>query len=620
MKTNKFLKLSKVFILTLIGISVFSCKVEDDILDNSLRILSQKINNVEVLNGIDNIFKDVAIELILSHSLKPSDIEAALSFTGGNTDVDFAIEYSNTNSTMTISTNSSLEFETTYTIAITAGSHGSEGESLKSNFFLSFTTAPFVPPNVTLSSDVNAISETGEVATVTATLSEPVGLAVTVDLSFGGTATEASDYTASGPSIVIAVGETTATMTLTAIQDASIEGTEAIEVSISQITNAEEITPQMVSISIIDDDRDSNGDGFPDKGFIINEVLFDPPTDISGDANGDGTRSASGDEFIEFVNDSDQPIDLSGYTLYDASSFASNTPRHIFAGGTIIPAGGIYVLFGGGSPSGDFGTAIVAVSTTSNLNLNNGDDQIIILDDIGNTILTFDTQVEGAGIDFGNDQSVTRSPDINGNFALHTTANINLVFSPGKKSDGTNFAGNTPPGQGFIINEVLFDPASDITGDANGDGTRDAAADEFIEFINDSNLAVDLSGYTLYDATNLGGTPLHTFPQGTIVSPGGVYVLFGGGTPTGSFGGAMVGVSTSGNMNLTNSNDIITILDNQGNVFLTFDTQLEGAGISFGSDQSVTRSPDINGNFTLHTTTNPALLFSPGTKTDGSGF
>ncbi len=616
MNINILLKQSKVFILTLLGLIVFSCEPEEEMLDNSLRVLSQKINNVQATNGIDGISKNVEIELIFSHTLNQTAIEAALSFTGGSGQVDYSVEYANTNSTLIIRTNTSLDFESNYTLSINAGSYGEEGEVLTQNFSLNFTTAPFVPPNVTLQSDVTSIRESGEVATITATLSEIVELDVTVTLNFEGTATQDADYTVSSNSLTIPAGQTTVTTSITALQDNSIEGTERIEVSINQITNAEEITPQLVNITLIDDDIDSNGDGFPDRGFIINEVLFDPPNGDAGDANGDGTRSASEDEFIEFVNDSDQPIDLSGFTLSDA-----DLVRHVFPAGTIIPAGGVYVLFGGGNPSGDFGTAQVGVSTTGNMNLNNADDDIIILDNNGNTFLNFSTQGEGAGINFGADQSVTRFQDINGDFALHTTANAALLFSPGKKSDGTNFAGNLPPRQGFIINEVLFDPPNDLAGDANGDGVRSASEDEFIEFINDSNSAIDISGYTLYDATNLAsGVPLHTFPQGTIIPAGGVYVLFGGGTPTGSFGGALVGVSDAGNMSLNNANDTITILDNMGNVFLSFDTQIEGAGLNFGNDQSITRSPDVSGGYTLHTTANPVLLFSPGTKADGTSF
>jgi hypothetical protein len=611
-------------LLLVLGIMLTNaCSNDDDLIfDDSLQILSQKIDGEAAVNGVDGIAQNPSIEIIFSHTLKTAEVTSALSLTGGGSSVAFTAAYGNTNSTLTLTPESPLEYETTYTLALPAGAYGEDNNSLKESYSLTFTTAPFIPANVSLATSASAISETEGTATLSVELSEEVELDVTVELQYGGTATQGTDYTTSGTTIVLSAGETTAEVTITGLADGAIEGTEAIEVSIVSVTNAEELTPQLVTITLLDADLDSNGDGFPDRGFIINEVLFDPPGGDPGDANGDGTRSASEDEFIEFVNDSDQEIDLSGYTLYDATNLATGEPNHTFPAGTIVPAGGVYVLFGGGSPSGDFGNALVGVTTSGNMNLSNADDVVTLLDTAGNTVLIFDTQGEGAGIDFGADQSVTRSPDINGDFTLHTTANAALLFSPGKNADGTDLGtGGGNPGLGFRINEVLFDPPADLPGDANGDGVRSASEDEFIEFVNDSNVPVDLSGFTLYDATNLDlGVPVHTFPAGTIVPPGGVYVLFGGGTPSGSFGGAMVGVSTSGNMNLTNSDDVITILDLLGNTFLTFDTQSEGAGLDFGADQSVSRSPDISGDFMLHTVANPALLFSPGTKTDGSSF
>ncbi len=595
---------------------------EDIIFDDSLQILSQKIDGEAAINGVDGITQNPSIEIIFSHTLKTSEVTSALSLSSSGGAVAFDVAYSNTNSTLTLTPSTALDYETTYTLALPAGIYGEDSNSLKESYSLTFTTAPFIPINVSLASNVGAMSETDGTAIISINLSEEAESGVTVELRFDGTATLGTDYTTNASLFVIATGQTTTEVVLTAITDGVLEGTETIEVSIATVDNAEELTPQLVTITLLDADLDSNGDGFPDQGFIINEVLFDPPGGDPGDANGDGTRSASEDEFIEFVNDSDQEIDLSGYTLYDATNLASGEPNHTFPDGTVIPAGGVYVLFGGGSPSGDFGNALVGVSTSGNMNLTNGDDVITLQDADGNTVLTFDTQGEGAGIDFGADQSVTRSPDINGDFTLHTTANAALLFSPGKQADGTNLGteGGTP-GLGFRINEVLFDPPADLPGDANGDGVRSASEDEFIEFVNDSNLPVDLSGFTLFDATNLDlNEPRHTFPAGTIIPPGGVYVLFGGGIPSGGFGGAQVGVSTTGNMNLSNGDDVITILDLLGEVFLTFDTQGEGAGIDFGADQSVSRSPDISGDFTLHTTANAALLFSPGTKTDGTSF
>lgn len=49
----------------------------------------------------------------------------------------------------------------------------------------------------------------------------------------------------------------------------------------------------------------------------ITEVLFAVPTGDNGDADLDGTRSATGDEFVELYNPHDRPINLKGYILSD---------------------------------------------------------------------------------------------------------------------------------------------------------------------------------------------------------------------------------------------------------------------------------------------------------------
>ncbi len=48
---------------------------------------------------------------------------------------------------------------------------------------------------------------------------------------------------------------------------------------------------------------------------IISEVLFHVPNDESGDADGDGVRSAVGDEFVELFNPHDAAIDLAGVVI-----------------------------------------------------------------------------------------------------------------------------------------------------------------------------------------------------------------------------------------------------------------------------------------------------------------
>lgn len=61
----------------------------------------------------------------------------------------------------------------------------------------------------------------------------------------------------------------------------------------------------------------------------ISEVLFIVPKGSEGDANGDGVRSATGDEFVEIYNPHDKPIQLKGYRLTDGTpaSAKKNPPK-----------------------------------------------------------------------------------------------------------------------------------------------------------------------------------------------------------------------------------------------------------------------------------------------------
>ncbi len=121
-------------------------------------------------------------------------------------------------------------------------------------------------PTVTLGVDTTSISEAGGVATLTATLSAVSGQNVTVDLGFSSTATLVDDYTASRASIVVLAGSPTGSITLTAVQDSSYEGTESITVDIVSVTNGTELGSQQLSIAIIDDDaqpRRGSGGNLP---------------------------------------------------------------------------------------------------------------------------------------------------------------------------------------------------------------------------------------------------------------------------------------------------------------------------------------------------------------------
>ena len=168
----------------------------------------------------------------------------------------------------------------------------------------------------------------------------------------------------------------------------------------------------------------------------------------------------------------------------------------------------------------------------------------------------------------------------------------------------------------LIINEVLYDPSNDmLEGDANGDGTYDQEEDSFIEFYNTSTTNFDASGYQIWDDTT-NGQLRYVIPQGTWVPPGGALVVFGGGTLTGSFGNAVVlKTDSAAGMNLNNSGEVIVIKDPNGQTVLTFDSD----ALSNNPNESYTRNPDITGLFEQHADNTP-ILFSPGTKIDGTPF
>lgn len=340
--------------------------------------------------------------------------------------------------------------------------------------------------------------------------------------------------------------------------------------------------------------------------LVLNEAYFDPASGLAGDANADGTRDAAEDEFLEFVNNSGGVLDISGYKIYDATQFAmlpgTDTPNHIVPAATMLPDNGVYLVFGGGT-LGTYGSSIVHASTSGNLNLTNGGDEITVTDASDTVILTFDS--DALFLNMNMDQSAMRNPNITGNFTHHRAVDGTL-FSPGVLATST-FTNSTA----LVVNELHFDPAGDITGDANGDSVRDAKEDEFIELVNNSGSPIDISGFKFFDNTSFASdTPRHIVAASTIIPANGVYLLFGGGTPTGSFGGAIVETASTSDLSLNNGGDIIFIKNASDVVVLVFDSP--ETGVNMSSDQSVTRNPDITGDFVLHTDANAALLFSPG--------
>ena len=301
-------------------------------------------------------------------------------------------------------------------------------------------------------SSANLSEDLGQVQII-ASLNSSASKDIFVSLDVSGTANLNEDYSLSSSQILISNGNLSGSIELTAIDDDIIEAIETIIIN-PRSDDVLTFNSSGLEISILDNDTDTDSDGVPDNqdncpelagtvsnngcpwlGLLINEVNYDPASGLDGDSNGDGTRDANQDEFVELFNSTENSLDISGYTVSDAF-----TIRHIFPSGTIIPSNGILVLFGGGTPTGDFGGALVQTANgfENRLNLNNSGDSVLIHDQEGEVIISYNSA--DTGVNHGSNQSVTRSPDLFGDFVLHTEANSNgALFSPGTRTDGSSF-------------------------------------------------------------------------------------------------------------------------------------------------------------------------------------
>ncbi|TSC27385.1 putative Ig domain-containing protein [Corallococcus sp. Z5C101001] len=152
---------------------------------------------------------------------------------------------------------------------------------------------------------------------------------------------------------------------------------------------------------------------------IINEVLANEPALPGGTAH----------EFVEVYNAGPAPVDLSGWSLWDAMA-----SRHVFAAGTVVPPGRAMVVFGG-TAGFTPGTPNTVAASSGTLSLNNTSDSVQLKRVDGGIVdfLSYSSTVDAV--------SINRSPDLtpDAGFVLHTTLPPGLPSSPGRRADGGAF-------------------------------------------------------------------------------------------------------------------------------------------------------------------------------------
>lgn len=187
--------------------------------------------------------------------------------------------------------------------------------------------------------------------------------------------------------------------------------------------------------------------------------------------------------------------------------------------------------------------------------------------------------------------------------AAEDTVRYRVLLYDGDATTISAWAGYRVRSGGMTVrlNEILADPPNDSPGDANRDGVRDSADDEFIEIVNCGSTAVDIAGWKLSDLTSV----RHTFPDtGMVVAPGEYVTVFGGGAPSG-FAGKVLTASTGG-LSLANTGDAVSLLDRSGEL-----VDICSFGSEGGRDEALTRYPDCNGDWVLPSDVGLTRAFSP---------
>ncbi|MDC0096704.1 lamin tail domain-containing protein [bacterium] len=273
-----------------------------------------------------------------------------------------------------------------------------------------------VPPGITLGAVSGNTSEDGTTATFTAVLDTAPTSDVVLDVS--------SDYPGevsfdlSQLTFIAANWDTPQTITITGLDDSDVDGDIDVTITVAVDDANSDATYAGISETTTVTNEDNE---LPP--LIINEFLADP-NGVSGDANGDGDPDTGDDEFVEIYNNTLSDIDVSGYMINDSSGL-----RHTFTSGSVIPAGEVIVVFGGGTP-----TNIPCLSQTASvgfLGLNNAGDTITLFDASSVVVTSYSYGSEG-----GDNQSLGRDVDITGDFIKHSQITSNPVdFSPGRYNE-----------------------------------------------------------------------------------------------------------------------------------------------------------------------------------------
>ncbi|OVE82582.1 hypothetical protein BVY04_00655 [bacterium M21] len=354
-------------------------------------------------------------------------------------------------------------------------------------------------PTVTLSV-TTSITEASGVATLTATLSAASSKDVTVNLAYSGTATgSGTDYTASGTTIVITSGNSSATGTVTATQDSLTEGDETIIVDISGVTNGTESGTQQETVTIVDDEA------------IPSVVLT---TDVSGIAEAAGMATLTAT--LATTSDLDVTVNLT----YSGSATGSGTDYTASASSILITAGNT--------------TGTVTVTAAQDVLVEGNETVIVDIDSITNgtedgvqqQTVTITDDDSGPIVSLSVDNSTINETGGVATFTATMTATsvddvtVNLAFSGTATGSGTDY---TLSGSSIVI--TAGNTTGTVTATASNEGVSEGDETIVVDIASVTNGTEDGVQQQTVTITDGDSLPVVTLDSGGDFDEGGTEIL-----------------------------------------------------------------------------------------------
>jgi len=135
-----------------------------------------------------------------------------------------------------------------------------------------------VPPTVTVTATDAAAAETGtDTGTFTITRTGATSSALTVNFAVSGTATSVADYAAVGSSVIIPAASSSATVTITPVDDTVYEGNETVVLTLAAGAGYSIGAPASATVTIADNDPAPSGGGGGGGGCFIATAAYGTP-------------------------------------------------------------------------------------------------------------------------------------------------------------------------------------------------------------------------------------------------------------------------------------------------------------------------------------------------------